>query len=31
MGHSPGTMAVAPADIDAEFPFTLDLRKATRN
>jgi uncharacterized protein (DUF2126 family) len=31
MGHTPGTMRVAPAAIDAEFPFTLDLRKALRN
>jgi uncharacterized protein (DUF2126 family)/transglutaminase-like putative cysteine protease len=27
MGHTPGTMAVAAEIIDAEFPFTLDLRK----
>ena len=26
MGHTPGTMAAAPPEIDAEFPFTLDLR-----
>jgi uncharacterized protein (DUF2126 family)/transglutaminase-like putative cysteine protease len=27
MGHSAGTMQVAAASVDAEFPFTLDLRK----
>jgi uncharacterized protein (DUF2126 family)/transglutaminase-like putative cysteine protease len=27
MGHSPGAMAVPPSTPDAEFPFTLDLRK----
>ena len=27
MGHSPGTMLVPAATPDAEFPFTLDLRK----
>ena len=27
MGHSPGTMLVPAARPDAEFPFTLDLRK----
>jgi uncharacterized protein (DUF2126 family) len=27
MGHSPGTMRVPAAAPDAEFPFTLDLRK----
>jgi uncharacterized protein (DUF2126 family) len=27
MGHTPGTMTAAPARVDAEFPFTLDLRK----
>ncbi len=27
MGHSPGSMTVAAATVDAEFPFTLDLRK----
>ncbi len=27
MGHTPGTMVSAPPTIDAEFPFTLDLRK----
>jgi uncharacterized protein (DUF2126 family)/transglutaminase-like putative cysteine protease len=27
MGHSAGPMAVAAATVDAEFPFTLDLRK----
>jgi uncharacterized protein (DUF2126 family)/transglutaminase-like putative cysteine protease len=26
MGHTPGTMAAAPPKIEAEFPFTLDLR-----
>jgi uncharacterized protein (DUF2126 family) len=26
MGHTPGRMAAAPPKIDAEFPFTLDLR-----
>jgi uncharacterized protein (DUF2126 family)/transglutaminase-like putative cysteine protease len=26
MGHTPGTMAVAPPRVAAEFPFTLDLR-----
>jgi len=26
MGHTPGSMAAAPPKIDAEFPFTLDLR-----
>jgi uncharacterized protein (DUF2126 family) len=26
-GHSPGTMLVPAATPDAEFPFTLDLRK----
>ncbi|HLZ97609.1 MAG TPA: transglutaminase family protein, partial [Steroidobacteraceae bacterium] len=29
MGHTPGTLAPAPAVIDPEFPFTLDLRKAS--
>jgi hypothetical protein len=27
MGHSAGSMSVAEAGIDPEFPFTLDLRK----
>jgi uncharacterized protein (DUF2126 family)/transglutaminase-like putative cysteine protease len=27
MGHSAGPMTVAAATVDAEFPFTLDLRK----
>jgi hypothetical protein len=27
MGHTPGAMAVQPAVVDREFPFTLDLRK----
>jgi uncharacterized protein (DUF2126 family) len=27
MGHSAGPMTVAAAQVDAEFPFTLDLRK----
>jgi uncharacterized protein (DUF2126 family) len=27
MGHSPGTMTVEPQAPDAEFPFTLDMRK----
>jgi len=26
MGHTPGSTAAAPPKIDAEFPFTLDLR-----
>jgi uncharacterized protein (DUF2126 family) len=26
IGHTPGTMSVLPERIDAEFPFTLDLR-----
>jgi uncharacterized protein (DUF2126 family)/transglutaminase-like putative cysteine protease len=26
MGHTPGAMAVAPPQINPEFPFTLDLR-----
>jgi uncharacterized protein (DUF2126 family) len=26
MGHTPGTMSVLPEHVDAEFPFTLDLR-----
>jgi uncharacterized protein (DUF2126 family) len=29
MGHTPGTLMPAPAVIDAEFPFTLDLRKVS--
>ena len=29
MGHSPGTLTPAPAVIEAEFPFTLDLRKVS--
>jgi uncharacterized protein (DUF2126 family) len=29
MGHTPGTMAAAPAVVDREFPFTLDLRKVS--
>ncbi len=27
MGHTPGTMPAPPSVLDAEFPFTLDLRK----
>jgi uncharacterized protein (DUF2126 family) len=27
MGHTPGTMSVLPEHVDAEFPFTLDLRQ----
>ena len=27
MGHTPGAMAVQPAVVDREFPFTLDMRK----
>jgi uncharacterized protein (DUF2126 family)/transglutaminase-like putative cysteine protease len=27
MGHTPGTMSVLPETVDAEFPFTLDLRR----
>jgi len=27
MGHTPGTMSVLPEYVDAEFPFTLDLRQ----
>jgi uncharacterized protein (DUF2126 family)/transglutaminase-like putative cysteine protease len=27
LGHTPGTFAVPRAAVDAEFPFTLDLRK----
>jgi uncharacterized protein (DUF2126 family) len=27
IGHTPGTMSVAPNVPDNEFPFTLDLRK----
>jgi hypothetical protein len=30
MGHTPGSMQVAPPSADAEFPFTLDLRKEPR-
>jgi len=26
MGHTPGAMAVAPPEVNPEFPFTLDLR-----
>ncbi len=29
IGHTPGSMTAAPAVIDREFPFTLDLRKAS--
>jgi myo-inositol-1(or 4)-monophosphatase len=29
MGHTPGTLMPAPAVIEAEFPFTLDLRKVS--
>jgi uncharacterized protein (DUF2126 family)/transglutaminase-like putative cysteine protease len=29
MGHTPGTMTVAAPTLDAEFPFTLDLRKVS--
>ena len=28
IGHSPGSFAVAPPQADAEFPFTLDLRRS---
>jgi uncharacterized protein (DUF2126 family)/transglutaminase-like putative cysteine protease len=29
MGHTPGTLTPAPAVIEPEFPFTLDLRKVS--
>jgi len=27
LGHTPGTIAIAPEESNPEFPFTLDLRR----